>query len=196
MLNNIKANLYFLYKESVSTIIIFWSIFLASLLMFFTIAVVLDGNVAFYLSTTIPVGIFTIIFGAMYVKETFPFAIKLGTTRANFIISVIIYSLIFTFVMAILNLLLVNLFDFLIERFSMGEEVVVTQFDPSFIEQFGIWQTFVFGYFILLTLFVTSLLFSMILYRFGYIGGGITAVVLLAFIFINQLREFAQIGRA
>lgn len=191
MLNNIKANLYFLYKESFSTIIIFWVIFLASILVFFTAAVTFDGGISFQISTTIPVVIFTVIFGALYVKETFPYAVKLGTTRINFIASVAIYSIIYSAIMTALNLLFVNLFEYLIDRFNMHEEVLVSQFVPEFIERFGLWQTSIYTFFILITIFMTSILFSMILYRYGYIGGAISAVIILAFVFINQLRELA-----
>jgi hypothetical protein len=89
MARQIKGLLYFLMMNLRNSLLIFWTILLGILVVSLTFAYFLSGiegtNFVFFL--TVPIYVYCSIIGIFLVRDSIPFAIKMGATRKNMFIA-------------------------------------------------------------------------------------------------------------
>lgn len=135
MLNELKANFYFLYKDSGRSILYFWSIYIGFITAFLIITSITD-NVTLMLSMALPAAIYTLIFGILFVKESFPYMIKYGSTRQGYFIAIAIFSAVFSLIMVTVNQIVSFLMNKIINYFQLTN-VELQVFDDMFKEQYS-----------------------------------------------------------
>lgn len=181
MTKDLKANLLYLIYDHRFSLTVFWSILLASTALIFIISLIFS-NSDIGMSLSVAMYIFCGITGFVMTKETFPFLIKLGSTRNNYIFSVIIFNIslalfmvgVFAIVLQLVEILnsVSNTNNFKVFSTLEGTTLTTTLFNE-------LW----FNAMICFLLLAMGFLFGAIFYRFGLIGGFI-GLILTALIVI------------
>jgi len=193
MEKQIKGLLYFLAMEVRYSLMIFWSILLSILVVGLTISYFLlgveDGRLYFALSFCLY--IYGAIYGFQTVKESIPFALKMGATRKNIYISIGFFFLLLAFAKAFFVNTIQSVTLYLIDITNLH---TFRMLHPAFfltdnwLNRFIIDMSIIF--FCLSFMFIIGLLF----YRYGLLGGGIfigiLAIALLLGIAQGWLIEF------
>ncbi|WP_058306548.1 hypothetical protein [Gracilibacillus massiliensis] len=189
MLEQIKLNLYFFWKTSWMTLLIFWLIYASFILFMLIITISFDGGIEMIGVNTFPSMIFFIIFGIYFFRETFSNVIKFGITRMSYYVSLMIYIVLFSILMTTISQLFIQLIDLLIEIFNISN-FTFTGIDLNMIENVSQWEFILYEVLIYILLFLFSLLLASIFYRFGLKIGFLTLLVFpLSFVF----RDVAEI---
>ncbi|PKR77169.1 hypothetical protein CEY16_10530 [Halalkalibacillus sediminis] len=185
MFHNVKANLYFMAKDTLNSIVIFWSIYLLFIAAFLLLASY-TPNSTIMMTTVLPAVIFTVIFGIMLVKETFPYIIKLGSTRHTYFVSVLVYIILFAIVMTIISQTTTWGIMQLQQGLGVGNFEIFT-FNGELEESLPLLSTLGYEMMIYSLILSSSLLIGMIFFRFGFLIGGLIFAVAIAMLFIEPI---------
>lgn len=189
MQKQLKGSLYYLYANSRFSLIVFWVILISLLLVTLIIDLFSnDSTIVFQLSS--PTYIFAAIMGYWIVKNTIPYIVKLGGTRASIFVAVGIYA----FLLAVFNATIANTLNKVV-TFLFGEENmegVVYSEDGStmtfnhladFLTDSTWVSNFIIDISISFFMLVVMFLMGLIFYRYGLVGG-ISFLAVGAIIFI------------
>jgi len=181
MLKDMKAILYYFTLDYRFTFIVFWGILVSTLVGFTFISslfeessvIVFTGPIAF---------IFCAICGLNMTKETFPFCIKMGITRNQYIMSAGIFMVLFSTVMSFMHLLIKNNFEGVLSTFGIDGIRHYSMLQFLSVPETWFNELWVLG--ILNVVFLTiGFLVGTIFYRYGLIGG-FGSVALLFFVIV------------
>lgn len=188
MISEIKKSLYYLYKLSFRTVLIFWLVYLGIMGLFMILAVTAGGGIEFFGVNSLPSLIFMCIHGVIFFKDGFPFVIKYGVSRQGFLSTLFVFSIILSSIMTGLSYLFVRLINWIVELFSienfdfvaldMGEYVTLTDHNPIFFE-----------WLLHLSLFILFMFVASVLYRFGLKIGGLLLIIFPISMFIRPIAE-------
>ncbi|CAG9623528.1 hypothetical protein [Sutcliffiella rhizosphaerae] len=186
MLNEIKATLYYLGLDMKFSFKVFWSILILTTSAAFLLALTLDIKMIFVTSAAIY--IFCGITGSLTTKETFPYCIKLGATRTNYTLSVLIYCAAVAFIFSLINVGVISIFKGLMHlnpsnQFFIYHIVEATSLANAWYNQLLVDAIVCF---VLLSL---GFLLGTIFYRLGLIGGFTTIAVLFIAVLIPYTRD-------
>lgn len=187
MLNEMKAVLYYLAVDIRYSFMVFWSILILSLTAMFII--VLSFETRMIVTTSMAIYIFCGITGFLTTKETFPYCIKLGATRTQYLLSVLVYCAAVAAVFSIVHVIVQGIFNSLVQagasgRFLTYHTVQATTLANTWYNQ------------LLVDLIICFLLLSLgfllgsVFYRFGLIGGFGTLAVLAILVILPNTRTF------
>lgn len=187
MSKQIKGLLYFYGSDQRYSLIIFWTILTAILLVSLAITYFLasldNEDTLFTFSLTGPMYVYCAIWGFMTVKESVPFLIKMSATRKNIFVGTGIFFLALSFgmalaatilqelIMALMNATGIDLFVFLHPAYFLDDNTWYTRIliDTSIM------------FFFMAVLFIIGLLF----YKYGLAGGGSFLGVVLLIILLG-----------
>jgi ABC-2 type transport system permease protein len=181
MSRDIRALLYYFMADYRFSLTVFWSILLSSIVLLFIIALSF-GETMVGVSSSLAIYIFCAISGFLMTKETFPFCIKLGSTRNSYVVSAFIFNVLTAVFMATIHLvasLLVRLFAKVanVDNFNYfftldGTTIANTWYNQLMVDSL-----------ICFMLLSVGFLLSSIVYRLGLVGGlGSIAILGLAII--------------
>jgi len=181
MIKELKANILYLYFDHRYSVMVFWSIFLLATAGILAIAL-FSREVQMSVSTSMAIYIFCGITGFMITKETFPFLIKLGSTRNSYVLSVVLYAFLAACFMSAFSTFIIQLINVLnkvagIDNFRLFTIVSHTNLEATWYNE--LWLNIL----ICLLFLALGTLLGSLFYRFGLIGG-FSAVVFYFFIAI------------
>lgn len=187
MLNDMKAVLYYLAVDMRFSFMVFWSILILSLTAMFII--VLSFDTTMIVTTSMAIYIFCGITGFLTTKETFPYCIKLGATRTQYLLSVLVYCAAVAAVFSIVHVIVQSIFNSLVQagaggRFLTYHTVQATTLANTWYNQLLVDMIICF---LLLSL---GFLLGTIFYRLGLIGGFGTLALLAIIIILPYTRNF------
>ncbi|MGD7044545.1 hypothetical protein [Jeotgalibacillus proteolyticus] len=177
MSRNSKALFHFFILDFRFSVLVFWSIFTASLLPLIILSLTTDSTII--ISSSMAIGIFCAISGFLMTKETFSFSIRLGVTRQEYVGTGILFSAVLALFMSatgqFIVLLLSLVTDSTASTLSFLQVADFFATDPSWIIAFAIDFTLTFFF------FITGFFLSSIFHRYGMIGGmtGLTILFIL-----------------
>lgn len=189
MYRDLRANLYFLINDFRFSIIVFWSIFIASVVLLFTISLSISLDTNIILIPSMAIFIYCGISGYLTVKDTFPFMIKMGSTRTAFVFSVIVFNAILAFIMSAVSTFMTEMIQFFNrvsdnDNFNIYSTIQLTSLNET-------WYNSLFlDFFICFILLTTLLLLGAFFYRFGLIGGGSVVALFLILNLIANIRNW------
>src|SRR5690625_4751006 len=103
----IKGLFYFYFTNMRHSMIIFWSILLATVILTFVASYLLRGTDGVMMITlTAPIYVYFSIYGYIVVKNWLPFIIKIGATRKNIFLSFALYFIVLTALFSTMALLI------------------------------------------------------------------------------------------
>jgi hypothetical protein len=184
MARQVKGLLYFFFTDIRYSLTIFWTILLTSLVVTITTAYFFlsSGDTEFYFSFQYAIYIYACIAGFLMVKESIPFALKLGATRKNIFISFGLFFLGLALVKAILantiQSLIVKLVD-VTGVYTINFAHLAQLLGDTWLNRVVIDTAFLFFLFSLFS--VLSLLF----YKYGLLGGGIVIGILVVVLLLG-----------
>ncbi|MFC0272574.1 hypothetical protein ACFFIX_14145 [Metabacillus herbersteinensis] len=186
MTREIKANLYFFFIDIKSSVLIFWSIFMASVVALLIIANLFETHVI--ISPLMAVCIYCSIVGFFFTKKTMPYCIKFGATRTTFHLSASIFLVLFAISMALINFGIDIIVEYLTTTFQIEAIQLLAPTDAlltssSWIQTIGSDSILIFFF------FCSSYLTGSIVYRFGQIGGYIPIAMLLIAVLMPGTQE-------
>lgn len=186
MYRNSKALLGFFALDIRLSVLIFWSIFLASMIPLVWISISTDGQVG--VSSSMAVAIFCAISGFVITKETFPFSIRMGSTRHEYVLSVLIFSVLLAAFMSGINLAFIQLSAWMINLAGLNNIsfIVLSDFLASPVSWYG---QFGFDFMLCLLVFILGFFLSSVFHRFGMIGGLITIALVFIAMFVSTIRS-------
>ncbi|MDE5415645.1 hypothetical protein [Alkalihalobacterium chitinilyticum] len=169
MFKDLKGHLlYFVYDHKFS-VTIFWAVLILSSVVFFTISALNPATTVVF-SMSLAIYFFCAINGFLMTKETFPFLIKLGSTRNQYIMSAIIFNFILAVFMSVIAVLvnqfvmaaknLTNVDNFTHFVILEGTTISATWYNE-------LWVNIIFCFLLLQIGFMMSSIF----YRLGLVGG-------------------------
>ncbi|QKY68253.1 hypothetical protein [Lentibacillus sp. CBA3610] len=184
-----KGLLYFYGSDLRYSLMIFWTILLAILAVSLAFAYFLeglnDGDTFFTFSLTGPMYVFCAIVGFLSVKDSVPFAIKMGATRKNLFISLGIFFLILSMALALAATMLQELVLALLN--ATGIDLFYFLHPAYFVDD--TWYTRILidtsvMFFFFAVMFIIGLMF----YKYGLAGGGsfLGALVVVGLLGIAQ----------
>ena len=185
MSRNSKALLGFFALDIRLSVIIFWSIFLASMIPLVGISLSTNGQVM--ISSSMAVSIFCAISGFVITKETFPFSIRMGATRHEYVLSVLIFSVLLAAFMSVLNLTFLLFSEWITGLAGLNNisYIVLSDFLTSQVS----WYTqFGFDFMLCFLVFILGFFLSSVFHRFGMIGGLITIAFVFIAMFVSTIR--------
>lgn len=181
MIKELKANLMFFLYDHRFTISVFWSIFLVTSTIMFLIAY-LSSNVQMGLSLEGAVYIFCGIAGFLTTKETFPYLIKLGSTRNMYVVSTMVFHVLLALFMSVVGLIILQFVNSLYPLLGVENFHVFSVLDGTTLAQ--TWYNMLwFNTLICFLLLIVGTLLGSIFYRFGSIGG-MAGLIVFIFLFI------------
>ncbi|WP_019415296.1 hypothetical protein [Paenisporosarcina sp. TG20] len=185
MSRNSKALLGFFALDIRLSVLIFCSIFLASMIPLVAISSSTSGQVV--ISSSMAVAIFCAISGFVITKETFPFSIRMGSTRHEYVLSVLIFSVLLASFMSGLNLGFLLFSEWFANLAGLDNISLLVLSDlltshVSWYTQFG------FDFMLFLLVFILGFFLSAVFHRFGMIGGLITIAFVFIAMFVTTIR--------
>lgn len=188
MLKQVRLNLFYLYKTSIRSILLFWSIYLFFIGALLALTTIIGGGIQFIGVNVIPSFIFTIIFSIFFFKDTFPFLIKYGTNRHSYLISLVIFTLLYAVGMTILSHLVTNIIAQVVKLFQI-ENFIFLGMDESFEIPVTIMEVFIFEALLYALLFLLCSCITVVFFRFGYLLGAICIAPFIAMFFFPEVVE-------
>lgn len=185
MSRNSRALLGFFTLDIRLSVLIFWSIFLASMIPLIAISLSTNGQVI--ISSSMAIAIFCAISGFVITKETFPFSIRMGSTRHEYVLSVLIFSLLLAAFMSGVNLFLMLFLEWFADLAGLSNISFMAVSDfltsaTSWYAQFG------FDFMLCLLVFILGFFLSALFHRFGMLGGLITIAIIFIAMFVSTIR--------
>lgn len=177
MNKQIKGLLYYHITDIRHTMKIFWSILLAILVVSIAFAYFLinveDGKMAF----GFPFGtyFFVIINGFIMVKDSIPFAIKMGATRKNLFVSMAIFFFGLSVVKAVFASTVQELVLALNKLIGIDNFMFI---HPAMLVDDNWINRILIDTFIMFFLFAFMFLMGLIFYKYGVAGGGLVAGII------------------
>lgn len=173
----IKGLLYFFLTDARYSITIFWSILIGIIVLSLSISYFLIGVEAeFYLSASIPMYIYCAIFGYITVKESIPFALKIGATRKSIFVSIGLFFLILSLLKAVFMSIIHS------TTLAFADAVGISNFvfiHPATLLGDTWLSRVVVDTAIMFLMFSMLFIMGLIFYRTGLAGGGIVAGILV-----------------
>ena len=195
MLKQIQLNLFYFYKTSIKSIIYFWLVYIGVIGLLLIITTLSSGEMEFIGFNVIPSFIFTIIFSIFFFKDTFPFVIKYGTNRHSYLISFVLFTIIFAIMMTVLSLITTNLIGF-ITNFLEVDNFRFIGFHEGFVMPVSIFEVAVFEALLYGTLFFIFNSITVLFFRFGYLIGSICLTPFIGLFFFTSVTEkVIEIGK-
>ncbi|WP_077304369.1 hypothetical protein [Terribacillus halophilus] len=188
MSKQIQALLYFFTVDSRRTV----TIFCAILLFCVTILTLLGAAVAdvMYISITAPAYIFMAIFGFRTIQESLPFAIKRGATRRSYHAALGIFIALISLVMVAFLAAVQVVLNIVLVAADVTKINILRPIGAS-TELNSILYSLPLDYAFLVTFFAAGLLLGTIIYKFGFLGGGVIGgVVLIGITLMLASRKF------
>ncbi|WP_223703372.1 hypothetical protein [Sutcliffiella deserti] len=187
MLKDMRAVLYYLAVDMRFSFIVFWSIMILSITTMFLIVLSFDTNMI--VVTSMAIYIFCGITGFLTTKETFPYCIKLGATRNQYLLSVLIYCVIVATVFSTIHIIYLKIFNQIVaisgsEHFLTFHTVEATALANTWYNQLFV-DTII--CFLLLSF---GFLLGTIFYRTGLIGGLSTLALIVIIAIFPPTRNF------
>ncbi|WP_047985188.1 hypothetical protein [Ornithinibacillus californiensis] len=177
MNKQIKGLLYFYISDIRHSLMIFWSILLLVLVVSIAFAYYLIGVEDSMMAFGFPFAIYfyCLILGFMTVKESIPFAIKMGATRKNILISLAIFFL----GLVVLKSIVASTIQEIVLLFTDATGITTFQFLHPAMMLEDTWLNRILidvciMFFLLSFMFIIGLLF----YKYGFAGGGLVAGIL------------------
>lgn len=189
MSNQLKGLLYLFVMEFRYSILIFWTILLSILGVFlvFTYAVITPADGNFFFGFPFAIYFYCAILGFMVVKETVPFALKIGATRKNYYIAAGLFFLGLAAFFSLAANTIQSIVAFLID----GTKVQSMQFIHLANFVGGTWaDRFVTDLSIMFLLMAVFFLTGLVFYKYGQLGGGILAGVAAAVVLAGIAEGF------
>ena len=186
MSRNSKALLVFFTLDYRFSIIVFWCIFLASLIPIVIFSISIDGTMM--ISSDMAIAVFCAVSGFLLIKETFPFSIRMGATRHEYVFNALLFSVLLAAFMSALNLAVVQVLVWIIElsgwdNFSL---IILAEFFTSNVS----WYTqYSVEFMICFLLFLLGFFLSSVFHRFGMIGGGLTLAIIFVAILVPDVHN-------
>ncbi|HLR61430.1 MAG TPA: hypothetical protein VK097_03215 [Lentibacillus sp.] len=185
----IKGLLYFYVSDLRYSLMIFWTIILAILVVSLAFTYFLAGldneDTFFTFSLTGPIYVYCAILGFLTVKESLPFSIKMGATRKNIFVGTGIFFLVLSVVMALAATILQEIVMALMN--ATGTDLFSFLHPAYFLDD--TWYTRILidtsiMFFLMAVLFIIGLLF----YKYGLAGGGsfLGALLIISLLGIAQ----------
>ncbi|GGA89202.1 hypothetical protein [Ornithinibacillus halotolerans] len=177
MNNQIKGLLYFYVNDFRHSFLIFWSILLLVLVVSISFSIFLLGYEDGMMAFGFPFGIYfyCAFLGFLAVKESIPFAIKIGATRKNIFISIGLFFILLAIFKALVANIIQELVLLIVDNANITSFLFIhpaMMFDDTWFNRVIIDICMMF--FLLAAMFVFGLLF----YKFGIAGGGAVTGVL------------------
>ncbi|GGK03609.1 hypothetical protein GCM10007063_27370 [Lentibacillus kapialis] len=168
----IKGLLYFFSSDLRYSLMIFWTILFAILIVslaFTYFLAGLDNGAFFTLSLTGPIYVYCAILGFLTVKDSVPFLIKMGATRKNIFVGTGVFFLMLSLFLSLAATVLQELVMKLME--ATGIDIFLFLHPAYFLDD--TWYTRILIdtsiiFFLMAVLFIIGLLF----YKYGLAGGG------------------------
>ncbi|MBD8069479.1 hypothetical protein [Bacillus sp. PS06] len=188
MSKQFKGILYYLTLDYRFSFMMFWSILLASITVLLIITMSLnDTQITF--SSALSIYIYSGISGFLLTKETFPYCVKLGSTRNNYILGTIFFSVFLAITMSFVHMIALSIFELVIslnniENISIFLMVQNETFLSTLLEQFLVDSVICF---LVLSL---GFLLGTAFYRLGMIGGLSGVAILAIMIILPQVRTW------
>ncbi|MBP3949544.1 hypothetical protein [Bacillus suaedae] len=175
MYKDLRANFYFFMLDFRFATTVFWSIFIASSLVLYFMAMSFNSG-SIVISPSMAVYVFCGISGFLLTKDTFPYSIKMGSTRLGFVISSISFSLVLVIFMSLIQFFITWAFNHLIELGTINNFVILSAAEATSLT--STWYNYLFVD-VVINLFFLSIgfLLGTIFYRLGLLGG-VTAIAL------------------
>lgn len=195
MLKQVRNNLFYFYKNSIKSILLFWSIYLFFIGVLVVITFLAGGSAQFVGVNIIPSFIFTIVFSILFFKDTFPFVIKYGTNRHSYFISLVVFTILYSIGMTLLSLLTTTVIVQIIEIFNINNFSFLGLHEsfhiPVTMMEVSIFEALLYGVF-----FFLSSCIAVVFYRFGYLLGAIFIAPFIAMFFFPKIVEsLIEIGK-
>jgi len=189
MVKELKGSLVYLFSNLRFSLIVFWSILIAVLLISVVTSIILeDSHVSFNMSA--PVYFFTGVFGFWMVKNGIPFLIKMGATRKAIFIASGIFGIVLSLLNAIIANTIIKIVSFIYKSeginsalsiYINGNEQQINHIS-QFIGQDSIFSRIAIDSTISFFLFCGLFLSGLIFYKYGVVGGISFSVLVFLFI--------------
>lgn len=183
MNRQVKGLLYFFLADMQRSFYIFWGILLGFVTLGVLIAAFLltGDNDKMVMGLSIAVYIYSAIFGFHAVKQSIPFALKMGATRKNLYIGLGIFLLGLAVLQALIANLIQSIYEFICQLFSIHslEFMSLAEFlNNTWLTQFTIDATMIFF------IMIIGLMLGLLFYKYGLPGGGgVIGVVMIVLLF-------------
>ncbi|SDB93783.1 ABC-2 type transport system permease protein [Pelagirhabdus alkalitolerans] len=175
--SELKSTLYYFYKYSYKTVMIFWLVYFGFIALFMTLALTTQGTVEFQGVNTLPSTIFMIIFGMLCIKDVFPFVIKFGVSRQKFTLATLVYALMLSTFMLVANHGFFIVTDNLIDVLNINNFNFVS-FNADQYAPLINGNEYLFEWLMYLTFFLFFSLISALFYRLGMKWGLVVLSIL------------------
>lgn len=188
MLKDMKAVLTYFMLDYRYSILVFWSILAATLIGFMFVTMLIKGVSIIVFTGPITI-IFSIICGLNMTKETFPFCVKMGITRTQYVIGAGIFMALLSLVMSVIHFGVKSIFVSVLKLTSFEgiSHYSILQFlslSETWINE--LWVLLLFNF-----LFLSfGSLIGTIFYKYGLIGGFISVALLLFALILPITRDF------
>ncbi|ASK61061.1 hypothetical protein CFK37_02035 [Virgibacillus phasianinus] len=171
MNRQIKGLLYFCVADAKRSLLIFWTILIGFVTLGVLIALFLmtGENDKMIMSIPFAVYIYSSIFGFLTVKQSIPFAIKMGATRKNLFIGLAVFLVGLSIFQAILINIIQSIYEFVCQQISIDAMEFMSLggfLDNTWLTSITVEASVIF--FIMTLDYMLGLLF----YKYGLPGGG------------------------
>ncbi|WP_047981077.1 hypothetical protein [Ornithinibacillus contaminans] len=182
MKRQVKGLLYFFATDIRHSVIVFWSILLFVLATVLTLSYFLftsvDSKMTF--GFPFPMYVYCLILGFITVKQSVPFAIKMGATRKSLFVSLGI----FFFIMAVAKSIIANTLQEIVQVIMDKTNFDAFMFlHPAMLVENNWLNRVLFDSAIMFFLFMFMFVIGLIFYKYGVLGGasvaGVLAILLL-----------------
>jgi ABC-2 type transport system permease protein len=180
-MKELKANLIYLMYDHRYSVTVFWSVLVASTALLFAVSYFIN-EAHMGLSLSLAIYIFCGITGFLITKETFPFLIKLGSTRNVFLLSALVFNLLLAVFMSAVAVAVnqiikvvvnvANVANFQIFNMLEGTTLAATWYNEFLLNVVICFLVLSFGF-----------MLGAVFYRLGLVGG-FSGIILLVFIII------------
>lgn len=187
-MKELKANLVYLIYDHRYSITVFWSVLVASTALLFAVSYFIS-EAHMGLSLSLAIYIFCAITGFLITKETFPFLIKLGSTRKTFLFSAIVFNVLLAVFMSAVAVAVDQIVKIVVKMANVANFQVFNMLEGTTLA--STWYNE-----LLLNIVICFLVLSFgfmlgaVFYRLGLVGG-FSGIILLVFIIIfPETRSF------
>ncbi|WP_285394517.1 hypothetical protein [Lysinibacillus sp. fls2-241-R2A-57] len=163
-MKTVKGSFYILFQSYKKQIITFWCILFSIVLFSLFLDNFIGQNLFIALSISIPVYIFYGVMATKLLNKTFPYFLKLGLSRLQYIFNVGLYFICWSLISAFIIACTQKIITYVSNLFII-HPIFLFDNTPSFL------QTMVLDTVLLLFFLIFGLLLNLVFYRLGTIGG-------------------------
>lgn len=176
MRKQIQALLYFFAVDSRRTVTIFCSILIFCIMVLSVVGAAVADFM--YIAISAPAYIFMVIFGFRTIQESLPFAIKRGVTRKSYHTAVGIFILLINVIMVVFLAAVQLLLNAVFQAANITNIYILRPIGAG-TELKSILYSLPLDFAFLVSAFAAGLLFGIITYKFGFLGGAILGGIAL-----------------